>query len=434
MNKIYLITLMLLMPLSLVAQDLVSIYQQARLADPNVKTARLQVEVGEAQNAQAVGAMLPQINASANLSLNNKRNIRTHADDGFKGERYTISLTQTLIDVAKVLDWIRSDKVIEQYLEAKEDAEQILMLTTVERYFAVLAAQDNLRLLDQEIQLTEKQLTQLKRQFEKELVKITDVYEMEAKFDLLKADLVDAQTQLDIARQGISELTGKPVTKLEGLCVEVDFVALSGTLEQRLLQARELNAGLKAQSLAIVASDYEVSMAHAQHLPVIDLQLNYFRSNTGFENSLTGESETKVAAINVNVPLFSGGVMLARADEATKYREINRQKHISILRQIIKETREAFLSTNASVRRIEAAAKAVDSALKAREAMQKGFGYGVQTISDVLMSQQRVFEARKGLLEVRYAYVNFWIRLQKVTGAITEDSLKTVNGWLGSPV
>jgi outer membrane protein len=175
-------------------------------------------------------------------------------------------------------------------------------------------------------------------------------------------------------------------------------------------------------------------MAHAQHLPVIDLQLNYFRSNTGFENSLTGESETKVAAINVNVPLFSGGVMLARADEATKYREINRQKHISILRQIIKETREAFLSTNASVRRIEAAAKAVDSALKAREAMQKGFGYGVQTISDVLMSQQRVFEARKGLLEVRYAYVNFWIRLQKVTGAITEDSLKTVNGWLGSPV
>lgn len=434
MKKCYLLILILVMPLGLQAQDLIAIYQQALQADPNVKTARLQVEVGEAQHWQAVGALLPQINASANLSLNDKRNIQSKAEDAFKGERYSLSLTQSLIDIPKVLDWLRSDKVIEQYLQASVDAEQILMQTIVERYFAVLVAQDNLRLLHQEIELMETQLQQLRSQYEKQLVKITDVYEMEAEYDLLIADRVDAQAQLDVARQGVFELTGQNVETLLGLCDEVDFVALSGSLEQRLLQARKLNAGLKAQELAMEASDYEVSMAHAQHLPVVDLQLNYFRSNTGFENTLTTESGTQVAAINVNVPLFSGGMMLAQADEAIKNREINRQKQVAILRQIIKETREAFLSTNASVQRIEATAKALESALKASEAMQKGFGYGVQTISDVLISQQRVFEARKELLAVRYAYVTFWIRLQKVTGSITKASLETINGWLGGDV
>lgn len=431
MNKLYSTLLILLLPFStLQAQNLIEIYQQARESDPNLKTAHLQIGVGEAQHWQAGGALLPQINATANLSLNDRRDLRTKAEDAFTGERYTVSLTQSLIDVPKVLNWIRSDKVVEQYVQANEEAEQVLMQLTVERYFAVLSAQDVLTLLDNELAITEKQLQQLQRQFEKQLVKITDVYEMEAKFDLLKADRVDAQTQLDVARQGLTELTGKTIDKLEGLRDEVDFVALSGSLEQRELQAREFNAGLRTQEIAIEAADYEVWSIHSQHLPVVDLQLNYYQSNTGFDNVQSSETGTNVAAINIVVPLFAGGSTLARADEAAKNREINRQKHIAILRGVIKETREAFLSTNASVRRIEAATKALGSALKASEAMQKGFRYGVQTISDVLFSQQRLFEARKNLLDVRYAYVAHWVRFQKVTGMITLASLVTINQWL----
>jgi len=191
---------------------------------------------------------------------------------------------------------------------------------------------------------------------------------------------------------------------------------------------------LKAQEIAIEAADYEVWGVHSQHLPVIDFQLNYYQSNTGFNNAQTANTGNKVAAINIVLPLFAGGSTLAKADEAAKNREINRQKKIAILRGVIKETRDAFLSTNASVRRIEAASKAVDSAIKASEAMQKGFRYGVQTISDVLFSQQRLFEARKNLLEVRYAYVAHWIRFQKVTGMITAASLETINQWLAADV
>ncbi|MCK4493797.1 MAG: TolC family outer membrane protein [Methylococcales bacterium] len=427
----YLSFLLWLIPLSIVqAEDLITLYRQAQLTDPNVKTAHLEVDVSKTQYWQAAGTLLPQISASANLSLNQQRRIQAKANNAFKGERYTVNFTQTIIDAPKVLNLMRSDKVIEQFTQSSLEAEQLLMHDIVERYLAALSAQDDLRLTEREIIYTEKQLLQLRRLFEAQQIKITDVYEVEARLDVIKSERVDAETKLEIAKQNLSELTGQGVMTLARLREDVVFLELSGSLEQRIMQARTLNAGLRAQETALEASDYEVNMEHSRHLPVVDLQLNYYRSNTGFENSQSSVTETHVAAININLPLFSGGTTIARANEASKNREINRQKRIAILRGLEKETREAFLSTNASVKRIEAATKAVESSIKLYHAMQQGFKYHVQTMNDVLAAQHREFQARRELLSVRYNYINYWIRLKKVTGTISIASLETINQWL----
>ncbi|MCK5925757.1 MAG: TolC family protein, partial [Methylococcales bacterium] len=403
---------------------------QAQLTDPNVKTAQLEVDVSKTRYWQAAGTLLPQISASANLSLNHQRRVQAKTNNAFKGERYTVNFTQTIIDAPKVLDLIRSDKVIDQFKQSSIEAEQLLMQDIVERYLKALNAQDDLALTEREITYTKTQLHQLRRLFEAQQIKITGVYEVEAKLDILNADRVDAETKLEIAKQNLSELTGQAVLTLARLRDDVVFLELSGTLEQRIMQARTLNAALRAQEIALEASDYEVNMEHSRHLPTVDLQLNYFRSNTGFESSQSSTTETHVAALNISLPLFSGGTTMARANEASKNREINRQKKIAILRGLEKETREAFLSTNASVKRIEAATKAVESSVKLYQAMLQGFKYQVQTMDDVLAAQHREFEARRELLSVRYNYINQWVRLQKVTGTISISSLETINQWL----
>ena len=61
--------------------DLMSIYQQAFFADPNLKAAQFQVELSEAQQAQAGGALLPQISANVNVSYND-RDIKEFPDAG----------------------------------------------------------------------------------------------------------------------------------------------------------------------------------------------------------------------------------------------------------------------------------------------------------------------------------------------------------------
>jgi outer membrane protein len=138
------------------------------------------------------------------------------------------------------------------------------------------------------------------------------------------------------------------------------------------------------------------------HLPVVELQLNYYNTNTGFQSANLGnQTDTQVAAINVNVPIFSGGTTTQRAQEAQHKPTLNKYDSEAKLRALIKETSDAFLTSNANVRRIKATRKALESAAKSREAMVTGFGYGVETISDVLKAQEEEFKAKRDLAKAK---------------------------------
>ena len=54
------------------AEDLLAVYQQALEFDPELQMAGYKVEIGTDQKGVALGAMLPQINASTNWSQNNQ--------------------------------------------------------------------------------------------------------------------------------------------------------------------------------------------------------------------------------------------------------------------------------------------------------------------------------------------------------------------------
>jgi outer membrane protein len=424
------------------AEDLLELYQQALQYDPNLKSAQLQVEMGEAQRAQAGGVLLPQLNANINISGNNQNiDSRNPSLPGspvtsnasvYGGERYNVSLTQSLIDLPKFWNWQRYQKIVAQYQSTNEEAGQTLIHNIIERYFEVLEARDTLALIEQEVTSTQKQLTQMQRQYEKQLVQVTDVYELEAKLDLLRADQIAAKTQLDIAQQSLMELTGQTTKNLPALRTDIAFKELKGSIDEWVKQAETLNPGLAAQNKAIEAADDNLWSQQSKHLPVVDMQLSYYNTNTGqpgYQNQ-TSEVDTQIAAVNITIPLFSGGVTSGAATEASKSLEINKQKRIAILRALIKDTRDSFLSTNASVKRISASEKALQTSTKAREAMEKGFQYGMQTISDVLVSQDREFKARRDILQARYDYIKNRARFERVSGRITEQFLQTVNKWL----
>lgn len=411
------------------AEDLLTIYQQALYSDPNLKSAEFQVELSEAQQAQAGGALLPQISAGVNVSYNNRDTQRIENDE-YKGERYSVSLTQSLVDVAKVYNWKRYQSLTDKSDEDYAQAQQTLMYDVVERYFTVLAAQDNLELINQETNTTERQLQQLQRQYEKHIVKITDVYELEAKIDALRADNIEAETRIDVAKQSLMELTGAPFDNLAILRSNIVFSELPGDIHVLVEQAQTNNPLIKAQNNEIQAADYDLTGQHAKHLPVVDLQLQYYNTDTGFQNSQTPESATKVAAININIPIFAGGATYQRAQEAARQLAISQQQKISMLRSIEKETRDAFLSANASVRRIKASNKALQTSIKAREAMEKGFMYGMQSIGDVLISQTREYMSKRDLLVSKYTYIKNRIRFQYALGALSHESLQEINRWL----
>lgn len=414
------------------AEDLLTIYQQAIEADPTLKSAWIKTDIGADQKGQALGEMLPQVTASANWSTNNQRQSSSTAANtsNYHGTRYTLSLNQTVIDFAKFWNWRKAQEIEDQYSSELTEAQNALMFHTVEKYFGVLEAEDQLSFLQTEQQATEKQLEQVNRQYAKQLVKITDLYDVEARLDQIKASEIEAETILTTAIESLKELTNTTPATLYKLRDSIEYKHLEGNLEDWIAVAQSENPTLAAQLHSIEAAGNDVAVQKSRYLPVVDAQFNYYDTNTGYQSVNIGQTETQVAAINVNVPIFTGGVTTHRLFEANHRLELSKTEHEAKIRALIKETSDAYLSTNANVRRIDAAQKALESTAKARQAKETGFTYGVETMTDVLIAQQNEFKAKRELAKAKYSYIKNRIRFMQATGLITEENLSEVNSWL----
>jgi prefoldin alpha subunit len=124
----------------------------------------------------------------------------------FHGTRYTLSLSQSLFDFGKFWSWRRSQKVIGRATAEHKEILNSLMFDVVERYFSVLEAVDQLKLVYQNKEMIQKQLEQVKKRYAKQLLKVTDVYEIEARLDAIVADKIEAENILAVAKENLTEL------------------------------------------------------------------------------------------------------------------------------------------------------------------------------------------------------------------------------------
>ncbi|WP_051911478.1 TolC family outer membrane protein [Methylomicrobium agile] len=417
------------------ADDLLTVYRQALEGDPTLKSAEAKSEVGAAQKGQALGQMLPQINAVGNWSKNQQRTDTgpRAANSSYVGTRYYVSLSQTLIDFGKFWEWRRASKVEDQFASEEIESRNELIFNVVDRYFAVLEAEDQLEFTRSEKQMTQHELDQVQKQFAKQVLKITDVYAVEARLDQVVADEIKAESQLVTSQQGLRELTGMAPSSLWRLRENIEFKELEGKLQQWIDMAQSQNPLLSAKRIAIEAAENNVAAQKSKHLPVVDLQLNFYDTNTGYNSQRLGaDIQTQVAAINVNVPIFSGGTTTHQLFEAKSKLRLSQYDNEIALRSLTKETSDAFLTTNADVKRIKAGRKSLESAAKSRESMARGLYYGIVTISDFLKAQENEFAAKRDLAQAKYSYIRNHIRFLLAIGSLDENNLREINDWLES--
>lgn len=415
-----------------VADDLISIYHQALQADPQSKSAEEKVGIGTAQKGQALGQMLPQINLTGNWSKNRQTVTQQNRDtvSNYPGTRYYVSLNQTLVDFAKFWEWRRASKVEDQYAAEAIEAHNQLMANVVDRYFSVLEAEDQLNFAKTEKQAAQRQLEQIQKQYAKQLLKVTDLYAVEARLDQIIANEILADSQRVTAQDSLRELTGVSPVELKKLRESVDYQEIQGNLQQWIEMAQSQNPAVSAKQIAIQAAENNVTTQKSKYLPVADLQLNYYNTNTGYQSSQSPPVEVQIAAINVNVPLFSGGTTTHQLFEANHRLQLSKNDNEAAIRGIIKETSDAFLTANANARNIKALQKALASAGKSREAMERGYHYGVVTISDVIKAEQDEFSVKKDFARAKYSYIKNRIRFMHALGSIAEENLQEINGWL----
>jgi outer membrane protein len=180
----------------------------------------------------------------------------------------------------------------------------------------------------------------------------------------------------------------------------------------------------------IEAAKKNLEQQKSGRYPVLELQLTKQKSDIGFESSQSQRSTTDTASLNLSVPIYSGGSISGRINEASQQVILSEATYDQEYRNLLTQLSDMFLSVNAMVRRIEASEKAIISADKSYQAMSRSFELGIATVSDVLDAQQVYLQARRGFQQAKYDYIINRAALLYISGKLDEDAFYEISEWL----
>lgn len=409
--------------------DLWTLYLESRDADPRILRAAALEQSSAGREREALGRLLPQLNANANFN-------RSQRDDGFSrsqydGQGYALGLSQLLYAPQAWRSYQKFSALTRQSVFEHENARIQASIDLAERYFAILAAEDDLRLVQAELAATERNHVRLEALFAKKMAKVTDVLELKARVDLLKARSIEAANQIEINKEAISELIGRPIEQpLKRLATRPDFLPPQNDQEFWVKTALRSNPALQASGHALDAAQAAVAEAKAGHLPTLAFDINAQRSDIGYEGALTPRSDTYVASLGLQIPLYSGGSTQARVGSLYAELDAAQQEHEALRRQIVRETRTAYFNIEASLNRVAALELALASAEKSRSATEQAFSYGVMNAVDVLDSIETEFRAKRDLLQSQYNFITSLLVLYRWSGRLNDTDVRRVNSWL----
>ncbi|WHS57779.1 TolC family protein [Pseudomonas sp. G2-4] len=412
--------------------DLWQLHQEAQGADPRILRAQALIRSGEGNERAALGQLLPQLNASGSVN-------RSRRDDDlnriqYNGKRMAVMLNQVIYDPQV---WRSYQKYIELARQGEYESDDTQVQASIdlsERYFAVLAAEDELSLVRSELDATERNLKRVNALYARQMAMVTDTLDLEARVDALKADEIEASNKVQVSREAISELVGRDVQEpLKRIGDNPAFSLPAQAQDYWVQTALDSNPALHAREHSIRAADAAIGEAKAGHLPRLGLNLTAQRSDIGYEGALAPRSDNLVASLDLQVPLYSGGSTRARVSTSESDKEVAQQELEALRRQVVKETRTAYLGMTAELSRIKATRRALESAEKSRIATEKAFAYGVKNAVDVLDSIKEEFRARRDFYQSQYKFVTSLLVLHRWSGRLGEGDIRRANDWLVAP-
>lgn len=417
-------------------------YQLARDNDARVRAARAAAQAQRERLPQAQAQLRPQLALGASRLHNDL--TRTSAnlfgqpvtqDERYWSENATLSLRQPLYRPA-----LTAGVAVAQAHVADADAvlaveENQLAARVAQAYLEVLQAQDQLELVQVQQRVAQIQLDAARQALERGTGTRTDVDDIAARLDLLGADALRAQQQIEQAQRQLQAITGpfdRPLAPMDHGRIELaplQPLDLQAWLDRAEAASPEL-AALRARA---DAAQREIDRAAAGHLPTLDLIFQLTRSASENVTSPSSRYTNRAVGVQFNLPLYSGGYVDSTVRQAVAEYTRAQEALESTRRDLFVRVAEQHQSVIQGQQRVQALRRAVESARTAVRSSEASLRAGVRTVLDVLDAQQRLSNAERELRLARYQTLLARLRLSVLAGDTGEAELQTLQAQLLQP-
>ena len=431
------------------ATDLVQAWQAARQHDPQAAVADAARAAGETRRAQAASLWRPAVvlgGTAGRMSAENAMEGAQFSAPGF-GQSNGVSFG-TSVNQGTSTRWALSARqplyntersAQRQQLEIGADAanlqwqsaQQELMLRTTQRYFDVVLAERKLTLLRQQQTAVDRAFTEAKDRFALGDAPVTDTHEASARARGLQAQVLAAESELELSQTILADATGLAPSALQMMTPAGEMAPKDlAPLAQWLAKTEEFNPQLQLQKANAESARQEVRKHGAAAAPTLDLvaQLGRERlSGNGDFGAASNTSRQQMIGLQFNVPLYTGGYRSARLDEALRLEEKARAEVEQARQQMGQQTRAAWLGLQTGQARLNALSEAVKASQARLDATRLGRQVGDRTTLDLLNAENDASSADLALLQAGIDVLQNRLRLLALAGQLDETQLQTVN-------
>ncbi len=453
---------LLLLPLisgQVQAFDLLEAWQAARTQDPAFAAARATAAAGRTKTLQASALKGPQVTLNAGVagvSNDNKitdaqfsnaqfagggagakgtTDFRTKTDGGFD-LNLNVRAELPLYDAARTGSATQLNKQA-ALAEVQLTAEvQQLMLRVAQAYFDVLLATDALATLKAQQAAVAEALSSAKARFKEGDVAIIDTHETQARFDMLTSQVLEAESNLQLTRAVLGDISGNQDAPLSQLSSKADFQQYAnfqqykgGDLQSWLARAQTNHPQVHAQQLQQDIAQVESGKFQSKYSPMVNLVAQAggerLQGLAGGDADVTNRQLS--LGVQLTIPLYSSGMRDARYQEALALEDKARSQTDVVKQRAVQEARSAWMAVSVGQGQVKALEQAQRSAEIKLDSTRLGRDVGDRTTLDVLNSEQELHNTRLALSRSKYQVLQALLNLSAAAGELDEARLQEIN-------
>lgn len=426
-------------------KDLFELYLEALQNDPVLSSERYQNEAVKELINQGRSLFLPSISALANYDDRNQARKFLNTDSSLSSSSslftrgtkadydaygYSVVIRQPLFNYSAYSTY--KQILAQTSLSDKKFhlVQQDLMMRISELYFDALLAKDKVELIQSQRLAIQEQLKEAETKFNAGLISITDINEAKTKNDLMEVDLLNAVKDLKIKKREIQSITGSLPGRLKPLMSSIAFEKMDNLAEEWIDIALQNSTAILIKDAEVEIAKKEIDVRKGEHYPTIDALASRRRTwdKDGYAFGLRSYSDT--IGVEVNIPIFSGGLTSSKVREAQLLKDKTVQESEAIRRQVELQVREAYLNLQTNLSEIEAYQQALKSSELQLKSTEIGFREGLRNSVEVLNAQQMLFSAKYDLLASRYNYLRNLLNLKHTVGTLSIQDIEEINKYL----